>query len=50
MMKMRTDHGDITFNDDNSVETNEKIAKEIEDNLVENDNQEKPKLNLQIKD
>jgi len=50
MLKMQTQFGDMTLNDDNSVIVNKQLKDEIEKNLVENDNEQKPNLNLKIED
>lgn len=50
MLKMQTQFGDMTLNDDNSVVVNKQLKDEIENNLVENDNEQKPNLNLKIED
>lgn len=50
MLKMQTQFGDMTLNDDNSVVVNKQLKDEIENNLVENDNEQKSNLNLKIED
>ena len=50
MLKMQTQFGEMTLNDDNSVVVNKQLKDEIENNLVENDNEQKPNLNLKIED
>lgn len=47
MMTLKTDKGDIIISDDNKTMTTSDIAQEIKDNLIKNDNNTIPKIDLQ---
>jgi hypothetical protein len=47
---MKTDKGDINLKDDGTIETNQVIADEISEKLVENDDNVIPNPDLKIQD
>lgn len=50
MLTMKTDKGNINLKDDGTIETNQVIADEINEKLVENDDNVIPNPDLKIKD